>query len=125
MDDWIKAIIGGAVGAAVGGVLTVIAAVATGWFGYASKDEELRVHLVEIAVGILRADPTKEDVAPARDWAMDAINKYSGLRPFTAEEREALRGKPIDTGYYTDTSTPYYGDTGVSPNGQSGRRDRR
>jgi hypothetical protein len=43
-----------------------MAAVATGWFSFASKDEELRVHLVEIAIGILRADP-KEDVAPARD----------------------------------------------------------
>lgn len=61
----------------------------------ASKDEELKVHLVKIAIGILRADPTKEDVAPARAWAMDAINKYSGLRPFTDDERAALLHKPI------------------------------
>ena len=90
MDDWLKAAIGGA----VGGVFVLLAAVATGWFSFASKDEELRVHLVEIAIGILRADP-KEDVSPARGWAMDAIDKYSGLRPFTADERAALSHKPI------------------------------
>jgi hypothetical protein len=38
-------------------------AVATGWFAYASKNEELQVRRVEIAMGILRADPSKEDVA--------------------------------------------------------------
>ena len=91
MDDWLK----GLIAAAVGGVLTLITGVATGWFSFASKDEELRVHLVEIAMGILRADPSKEDVAPARAWAMDAIDKDSGLRPFTAEERAALLYKPI------------------------------
>jgi hypothetical protein len=92
VDDWLKV----SIAAAVGGVLALIAAVATGWFSFASKDEELRVHLVEIAIGILRADP-KEDVSPARGWAMDAIDKYSGLRPFTADERAALLHKPIET----------------------------
>jgi hypothetical protein len=91
VDEWLKTAIGGA----VGGIFVLIAAVATGWFERASKDEELRVHLVEIAMGILRADPTKEDVAGARGWAMDAIDKYSGLRPFTAAERDALTHKPI------------------------------
>jgi hypothetical protein len=91
VDDWLKV----AIGAAIGGVLALIAAVATGWFSFASKDEELKVHLVEIAIGILRADPKTEDVAGARGWAMDAIDKYSGLRPFTAAERDALTKKSI------------------------------
>jgi hypothetical protein len=95
MPDWLKGAIGGVLAAAVGGGLALVAAVATGCFSFASKDEELRVHLVEIAMGILRADPTKEDVAGARGWAMDAIDKYSGLRPFTAAERDALTHKPI------------------------------
>jgi hypothetical protein len=91
VEDWLKV----AIGAAIGGVLALIAAVATGWFSFASKDEKLRVHLVEIAIGILRADPSKEDVAAARDWAMDAIDQYSGLRHFTPDERAALTHKPI------------------------------
>jgi hypothetical protein len=63
------------------------------YFTFASKDQELKVHLVEIAIGILRADP-KEDVTPARGWALDVIEKNSGV-PFTKEDREALLHKPL------------------------------
>jgi hypothetical protein len=116
MDDWLKAAIGGA----VGGIFVLIAAVATSWFSFASKDEELRVHLVEIAMGILRADPSKEDVAPARAWALDAIDKASGLRPFTEEERAALLHKPLgfaDSGYVPGTflKMQQYFDTHPGP----------
>ncbi len=67
--DWKTFVIG-----LLGAIIGTIGAVATGWFTYASKDEELRVHLVEIAIGILRADP-KEDVAPARNWAISVNSK--------------------------------------------------
>jgi hypothetical protein len=93
VDDRAKGLLEG--GGAVIAVIALAGVLATAWSAYASKDEELKVHLVEIAIGILRADPTKEDVAPARAWAMDAIDKYSGLRPFTAAERDALTHKPI------------------------------
>jgi hypothetical protein len=63
------------------------------YFTFASKDQELRVHLVEIAIGILRAAPT-EDVTPARGWALDVIQKNSGV-PFSAQDREALLHKPL------------------------------
>jgi hypothetical protein len=72
MDDWAKGLIGRAV---------------------VGKDEEVRVHLVEIAIGILRADP-KEDVTPARAWAIDVIEKNSGVK-FLPEDRAALLHKPI------------------------------
>jgi hypothetical protein len=65
---------------------------ATAWFSFASKDQELRVHLVEIAIGILRADP-KEDVTPARAWAIDVIEKNSGVK-FVPTDRDALLHKP-------------------------------
>jgi hypothetical protein len=48
---------------------------------------------VEIAIGILRVDP-KEDVAPARGWALNVIEKNSGV-PFSKEDREALLHKPL------------------------------
>ena len=98
--DW-KTFVSGLLGALIGAV----AVVAASWFSFASKDEELRVHLVEIAIGILRADP-KEDVSPARGWAMDAIDKYSGLRPFTADERAALLHKPIGGALPADAGLP-------------------
>jgi hypothetical protein len=64
-----------------------------GYLAFASKDQELKVHLVEIAIGILRADP-KEDVGNARGWALDVIEKNSGV-PFSKEDREALLHKPL------------------------------
>ena len=80
-----------------GGTLAAFADIAGAMFGFTaavatSKDEELRVHLVEIAIGILRADP-KEDVASARGWAIDVIEKDSG-DSFNAARAAHLR-KPI------------------------------
>ena len=66
-----------------------------GYLAFASKDQELKVHLVEIAIGILRADP-KEDVTPARGWALDIIEKNSGV-PFSEEDRQALLHKPLSS----------------------------
>jgi hypothetical protein len=77
MDDWAKGAIGGAVIGIVGALGVVGAALTTGYYGFASKDEELRVHLVELAIGTLRADP-KEGVAPARAWAIEVIEKNLG-----------------------------------------------
>jgi hypothetical protein len=71
-------------------------AVATGWFAFASKDEELRVRLVEIAIGILSADPSKTDLTPARGWAMDIIDQKSGVK-FSDADRAALLHQAIDT----------------------------
>ena len=48
---------------------------------------------MEIAISILRADP-KEDVTPARGWALDIIEKNSAVL-FSKEDREALLHKPL------------------------------
>jgi hypothetical protein len=113
VDDRAKGLLEG--GGAVIAVIALAGVIATALFAYASKDEELQVHLVEIAVGILRADP-KEDVAPARNWAMDAIDKYSGLRHFTTEERAALLHKPIG-GEWSPAmgGVPMPGRVGIGP----------
>jgi hypothetical protein len=82
------------------GIVAVLAAAITGAAGlgvgyltFASKDQELKVHLVEIAISILRADP-KEDVTPARGWAINIIERNSGV-PFSPQDREALLHKPL------------------------------
>jgi hypothetical protein len=82
MEDWAK-----------GAIVGVIGALGVAGAGFASKNEELHVHLVEIAFGILRADP-KEGVTPARSWAIDVIQKNSGVN-FSDEDRAALLSKPI------------------------------
>jgi hypothetical protein len=73
----------------IGGLFSFVGSYLT----FKSKDQELKVHLVEIAVSILRADP-KEDVTYARGWALDVIDKNSGV-PFSKEDREALLHKPL------------------------------
>jgi len=93
---------GGFLAAAATGALTTVivaliaAAGAAGadWFSFASKDEEVRAHLIEIAIGILRADP-KDGVAPARGWSIKVIEKNSGV-DFSPEEKKDLLVKPLD-----------------------------
>jgi hypothetical protein len=82
--DW-KTFVAGVLGAVVGGV----GIVATGWFSFASKDEELRVHLVEIAIGILRADPAKEDVLQQElgQWTPSTSTLACGLSQMKSERR--------------------------------------
>jgi hypothetical protein len=80
--------------ALVGGLAGFGGAWVTGSFSYASKDEELRVRLVEIAISILEADPSKTDLTPARGWAMDVIDQKSGVK-FSDADRAALLKKPI------------------------------
>lgn len=63
---------------------------------YKNLSDEQNARLVEIGVGILRADPTKETQAvAARVWALDLINAHSGSRPFSREERSELEGKQL------------------------------
>jgi hypothetical protein len=80
--------------ALVGGLAGFGGAWVTGYFSLASKDEELRVRLVEIAISILEADPSKTDLTPARGWAMDVIDQKSGVK-FSDADRAALLKKPI------------------------------
>jgi hypothetical protein len=79
--------------AVLAAAITGVAGLGVGYLAFASKDQELKVHLVEIAISILRADP-KEDVTPARGWALDVIEKNSGV-PFSQEDRNALLHKPL------------------------------
>lgn len=92
-------------------VIGFLSGVGGAWFGLISKDHELKIKLVEIGIGILRADP-KEKVTPARAWAIRLIEHSSG-EPFLEEERKALLDGPLVTtsfGYtdveYNDTYTP-------------------
>jgi hypothetical protein len=45
--------------------------------------------MVQIGVSILSADPSKSDVAPAREWAMKLVEQHSGL-PFSDKDRGRL-----------------------------------
>jgi hypothetical protein len=80
--------------AVIAGVSAAIGAVAgpylTSRVEYFTRNREMDIKMVEIAVGILRADDKKEPgVAPARAWAADVIDRYSQV-PLSAEARKSL-----------------------------------
>jgi len=67
---------------------------------YFTRNREMDIKMVEIAVGILRSDnKTEPGVAPARAWAADVIDRYSQI-PLSSEARKSL----IEFGVYYDTS---------------------
>jgi hypothetical protein len=78
-----------AIATILGALLALVGVYTTGWFNFASKDEELRVHLVDIAIGILRSNPKDEGIKPIREWAMDIIDRNSGIQ-LSKDAREAL-----------------------------------
>ena len=57
-------------------------------FSTALKERELQGKFIELAVQILREEPTKQ-AAGLRDWATQVLNNYSGV-PFTLETKRAL-----------------------------------
>jgi hypothetical protein len=78
-------------------VLAVIsaigAAVITGVFNYFSHQGDIDAKMVELSVGVLRAEVTPE-TKPLREWAIDVIEKRAGFK-FKQEEREALLRKEL------------------------------
>jgi hypothetical protein len=84
-------------------IVAFLAGLSGAWIGLVSKDHELRIRLVEIGIGILRADP-KDDVTPARAWAIKVIEQNSGV-DFSEDEKNLLLHKPIlsKLGYYGTT----------------------
>ena len=53
-----------------------------------SNNRQMDVKMVEIAVGILGQEP-KDNIAPAREWAVDVIDHYAEVKP-SPEVRFAL-----------------------------------
>ncbi len=57
-------------------------------FSKAIKERELQGKFVELAVQILREEPSKQ-ANGLRDWATEVLNEYSGV-PFSPETKKAL-----------------------------------
>ena len=72
-------------------VSALIGGSAVALFGYLGTSREMDVKMVEIAVRILAEKPT-DSIIPAREWAVDVINKYS-IVPVTPQTRAALLSK--------------------------------
>ena len=59
-------------------------------FNTATKEAEIRLRTVEIAVGILETNPDSEEDSALRDWAIDVVDQFSGV-PIPASAREELQ----------------------------------
>ncbi|MBB4302343.1 hypothetical protein GGD81_001370 [Rhodobium orientis] len=75
-------------------VITSGLSFAGGWWTFASKDRELDIKMVEVALSILRSDPEKSPASGARTWAMDILDQYSGVT-LTPKARAELQSAPV------------------------------
>lgn len=57
--------------------------------GVFQKSRELDIKMIELGVGILRAGPQETGAKGARGWAVDVVEKYSGVT-FTNQARTEL-----------------------------------
>ena len=83
-------------------IAAIVIPVAVAWvgdgFSQALKEREIQGKFVELAVQILREEPSKQ-AAGLRDWATEVLNKYSGV-PFSAETKKALiESTPLPSGF--------------------------
>ena len=60
------------------------------WFSHISKERELRVRMVELAVDILREDPKDANWAKLRGWVVRVIQNSSPVK-LTPDEENALK----------------------------------
>lgn len=81
--------------AAIAGVSAIVGALIGAWLDYAVREREMDIKMVEIAVGILRAEPS-EGIRPAREWAVNIISYYSPEVPLSAKARDALIQNRVD-----------------------------
>jgi hypothetical protein len=96
--------------AVVGAAGLILGAAVTGAFNYLSHQGDLDAKMIELSVGILRAEPTPETI-PLREWAIDVIDKRAQFR-FNAAQRAALLKKelPFKGGFFSpDFSLGFYG----------------
>jgi hypothetical protein len=72
----------------IGAALISLVAAALGY-----DRREMGVKMIEVAVGILAAEPDK--TKGLRGWAVKVLDHYSEAVPLGAEEKEALRDRPL------------------------------
>jgi hypothetical protein len=102
-------------GAVIAAVSAVVGALINSGFGYLSHKGDVDARMIELSIGILRAEPTKES-ASLRDWAIQVINDRSDVK-FDDAQKEALRKKelPFKGSDLTFFHTPITSGTSVDP----------
>src|SRR5262245_47145037 len=83
-----------AVWIAISGIIGAFGGAAiTASFGYFAHQNDLDAKMIELSIGILRAEPTPE-TTPLREWAIDVIDKRANFK-FNAAQRTTLLKKQL------------------------------
>jgi hypothetical protein len=72
---------------------------------YWGNNRQMDVKMVEIAIGILSQEP-KENIAPARRWAVEVIDAYSDKVKLSKEVQDALVNYKVVDGWH-DVASSY------------------
>src|SRR5262245_59200715 len=95
MDSWEKTKTLSSIACAV--VIPVVLLVVGNRFSTALKERELQGKFVELAVAILREQPT-EETKNLRDWATQVINAYSGVPLSPRTKQDLIEKTPLPSG---------------------------
>ncbi|MGX5827069.1 hypothetical protein [Mesorhizobium sp. 43Arga] len=82
-----SAVVSGVVGIIVG----IGGTVTTGAFGYLNKNRELDIEMVRVSLSIL-AGENKDTSLPGRQFALRALERYSGVQIPDADSRSGRNG---------------------------------
>ena len=74
--------------------LAFLGSITSAFYTYSNRNRELDIKLVELGIGILRADPKDTGLTAARGWALQVIEENSRIK-FSDEDRAALLQKPL------------------------------
>ncbi|EJG1207137.1 hypothetical protein CVA86_RS21745 [Vibrio parahaemolyticus] len=76
----------------INAIATVVIPLVIAFIGHqytvALKDKDVQLRFVELSIGVLSEEPTKDNQA-LRTWAARVVDKYSGVE-FTKEELESI-----------------------------------
>jgi hypothetical protein len=76
-------------------LVALITTVVTQFYTATEKSRAQDIHMVEIGVSLIAPDPSNDPKrSGARSWALDVMEKYSGVR-FSAEARDLIIGNSV------------------------------
>jgi hypothetical protein len=97
-------------GAGIACLGAVVSALVPTIYNYSTQNRELDIKLIKIGVGILGSDPKASPVNGARDWAIEIVERYSGV-PFSGEAKRQLQQNRLPA---APASTPCHFDVSLS-----------
>ena len=83
--------------AAITALAALFGGFAGSWIEQTSRERELNIKMIELAIGLLKEDP-KGPLRPAREWAVGVIAKYAENEddPLSEDALTALKSEKVD-----------------------------